>query len=385
MKVSVIFGTRPEAIKLAPVLIRLRNIRGVQCSVCVTGQHREMLDQVLDVFRITPDHDLNIMRPDQSLSDLTARLLKSLSAYMKQERPDIVIVQGDTTTAFVGALAAFYNNIPVAHVEAGLRTGNLRSPWPEEANRILVSRLAEFHFAPTNVSRDNLLKEGIPAKKIFVTGNTVIDALKFIAKKVRISSPSIPGSIRNAITKRNGGGFVLITGHRRENFGRGLSSICKAIIVLADKFPDVQFIYAIHLNPNVRRVVLEFLGSKRIGKSQKNVHLIEPVPYPSFVFLMDRCRMVLTDSGGIQEEAPSLGKPVLIMRDTTERSEVIRVGAAKLIGTNENVIVREVSRLLTDEKTYSEMSCAHNLYGNGDASKKILAILLKKYPVRKPC
>jgi UDP-N-acetylglucosamine 2-epimerase len=229
------------------------------------------------------------------------------------------------------------------------------------------------------------LKEGIPAGKIFVTGNTVIDALKFIAKKVRVSCPNIPSSIRNAVTKKNGGGFVLITGHRRENFGRGLSSICKAIIVLADKFPNVRFVYAIHLNPNVRSVVFEYLGSMRVGKSHKNVHLIEPVPYPSFVFLMDRCRMVLTDSGGIQEEASSLGKPVLIMRDTTERPEVLRVGAAKLIGTNERVIVREVSRLLTEEKTYSRISCAHNLYGNGDVSKKILAILLKKYPVRKPC
>lgn len=376
MKLSVIFGTRPEAIKLAPLILRLRKTRGVICSVCVTAQHREMLDQVLNIFQITPDVDLNIMRLNQTLPDLTARLLIALGAYLKQEKPDVVIVQGDTTTAFVGALASFYANIPVAHVEAGLRTGNMRSPWPEEANRVLTSRIAEYHFAPTQNNRDNLIREGIPEDRIFVTGNTVLDALMIAVKKVRRFPPVIPELDKGPGKSGRDGGLVLITGHRRENFGDGLVSICKAIMILAKKFPDLKFVYPVHMNPNVRNVVMGILDGNQGGRRCANIHLIEPVAYLPFVSLMDRCRLILTDSGGIQEEAPSLGKPVIVMRENTERPEAVSAGTAILVGTDTSAIVREVSRLLTDGESYRKMAQAHNPYGDGRASSRILDILL---------
>ena len=378
MKISLIFGTRPEAIKLAPVIMNLKRKKDVQTNVCVTAQHREMLDQVLRVFRIKPDFDMNIMRSDHSLTDLTARLLTALGSYLEREKPDLVVVQGDTTSAFVAALAAFYKKIPVAHVEAGLRTWNLHSPWPEEANRVLVSRIAEYHFSPTNISRDNLVKEGIPPGKIFVTGNTVIDALLIAVRRVRRSPPDIPELDSKVFLDGMGRGMVLITGHRRENFGKGFLSICKSIEMLAEKFPNVHFVYPVHLNPNVRNLVLEFFDGNRRRIRRDNIHLIEPLPYLPFVFLMDRCRLILTDSGGIQEEAPSLGKPVLVMRDVTERPEAVSAGTARLVGTSTRSIVKEVSLLLTNDSSHRRMAQAHNPYGDGRAAARIVDIILKK-------
>lgn len=373
MKVSIVFGTRPEAIKLAPVILALRRHSDFECHVCVTAQHREMLDQVLEVFDILPDMDLNLMRPGQNLTDLTAGLLKALDAYFAAQRPDLVLFQGDTTTVLAGALAAFYQGIPVGHVEAGLRTWNLQSPWPEEANRALTSRLAEIHFAPTETARQNLLAENISSERIFVTGNTVIDALLLALEKVRSLRPVISGLDPGIMNDRRSQPLVLITGHRRESFGGKLESICTAIAKLATQFPEVQFVYPVHLNPNVQKTVRQVLGCNgENGPSHPNIHLIPPVPYFEFVALMDRSTLILTDSGGIQEEAPSLGKPVLVTRDTTERPEAVALGCAKLVGADHPVIVEEVSRLLTDSKYYSGSVKWQNPYGDGRAAARIL-------------
>lgn len=354
-KICVIFGTRPEAIKLCPLVLALKRDNAFECRVCVTGQHREMLQQVLDVFGVVPDVDLRLMRPNQTLAGLTSCAISTLDEYLVLEKPDIVVVQGDTTTVLAGAVAALYHHIPVAHVEAGLRTWNLESPWPEEANRQLTSRLARWHFCPTESNRQNLLNEGIDPRRVYVTGNTVIDALMIARNK--------------APTRNDGRRRVLITGHRRENFGDGFERICWAIKKLSTEFPDVEFVYPVHMNPNVREPVY------RILKAVPNVQLIEPQPYLSFVGLMNEAYLILTDSGGVQEEAPSLGKPVLVMRDTTERPEAVAAGAVRLIGTNPDVLCKEVRRLLTDKEAYQRMATAVNPYGDGNAVKRIVQIL----------
>jgi UDP-N-acetylglucosamine 2-epimerase (non-hydrolysing) len=367
-KVAVVFGTRPEAIKLAPVVLALRADSGFTCKVCVTAQHRQMLDQVLAVFGLTPDTDLNLMEPNQTLGRLTARSIEALDQYFAAEKPQLVLVQGDTTTVFCAALAAFYRRIPVGHVEAGLRTGDLYSPWPEEANRVLTTRLTALHFAPTVASRRNLLDEGVPEARVFVTGNTVVDALFLALAKVKAAPPPIPGLPPATLAVWRGKPVVLITGHRRENHGAGFDSICRAIAELARRFPEAQFVYPVHLNPNVREPVGRILGVGRQG----NVHLIDPLPYLPFVALMERATVVLTDSGGIQEEAPSLGKPVLVMRDTTERPEAVTAGTVKLVGTDFDRIVTETTRLLTDHGAYEAMARAHNPYGDGLATGRIV-------------
>lgn len=366
-RVSVIFGTRPEAIKMAPVVLALKADKRFDCRVCVTGQHRQMLDQVLEVFGITPDVDLNLMQANQSLAGLTSRAIAALDEYYAAEKPDLALVQGDTTTVLCGALAAFYRSIPVGHVEAGLRTGNMKAPWPEEANRVLASRLATLHFAPTITSQRNLLKEGVAPESVFVTGNTVIDALLIALDRVRCQRPVIPGLPPGVM--EDGKPLVLITGHRRENFGDGFESICRAIASLTSQWPEVHFVYPVHLNPNVREPVKRILGAGL----RSNVHLIEPLSYLPFVRLMDRSTVILTDSGGVQEEAPSLGKPVLVMRDTTERPEAVEAGTVRLVGTDYDAIVRETSRLLSDRQAYETMSQAHNPYGDGKATERILA------------
>jgi UDP-N-acetylglucosamine 2-epimerase (non-hydrolysing) len=369
-KIAVIFGTRPEAIKLAPLILALQADDRFQCQVCVTGQHRQMLDQVMEVFAIRPDADLNLMTANQTLATLTSRLIHSLDEYLTVEKPDLVVVQGDTTTVFCATLAAFYHHIPVAHVEAGLRTGDLQAPWPEEANRVLTTRLTTLHFAPTEGSRKNLLDEGVPARQVTVTGNTVIDALFLALDKIRANPPEIPGLTAGQLASWHGSPVVLITGHRRENFGSGFESICRAIAQLAESFPQTQFIYPVHLNPNVRAPVEAIL--RRRGA--KNIHLIEPLAYLPFVALLNRATVVLTDSGGIQEEAPSLGKPVLVMREVTERPEAVQAGTVKLVGTNQDKIVSEVSTLLTNPGAYQEMSRAHNPYGDGKATERIVQV-----------
>jgi len=369
MKLSFIFGTRPEAIKLAPVILAAKADAHFKCKVCVTAQHREMLDQVLKVFKIKPDVDLNLMRPNQTLAGLTARAISAIDAYLAKEKPDIVIVQGDTTTVFCAALCAFYHKIPVGHVEAGLRTGNKYSPFPEEANRVLATHLSALHFAPTPKARQNLLQEGIAPEKIFVTGNTVIDALFLALEKIKKKAPVIaqlPKSIMQGSQQ-----LVLITGHRRENFGEGFQNICKAIKTLVQKFPEAQFVYPVHLNPNVRKPVYSLLGN------QQNIHLIDPLDYLPFIALMNRATIILTDSGGVQEEAPSLGKPVLVMRETTERPEALDAGTVKLVGTDPKLICREAEKLLTNTTAYRKMSCTHNPYGDGRAAQKIIDYLIK--------
>ena len=375
MKISVIFGTRPEAIKLAPVILAAQREVGIVCRVCVTAQHREMLDQVLEVFDIRPDADLGIMRPNQSLAELTARATEAINSYLKEEKPDLIVVQGDTTTTFVASLMGFYHHIPVAHVEAGLRTGNLKAPWPEEANRVLTTRLASLHLAPTEANRRNLLSEGISPENIFVTGNTVIDALLLAVEKVKKNPPAIPG-LEGPLADRIGKApLVLITGHRRESFGDGFRSICRAIGGLAKAFPAVDFAYPVHMNPNVRSTVGRMLGD---GNGFGNVHLLDPLPYLPFVALMNRATLILTDSGGIQEEAPSLGKPVLVMRETTERSEAVEAGTAKLVGMDAENIFREVSRLLTDPGARRQMARNTNPFGDGKASERIVGIIKSK-------
>lgn len=370
-KISVIFGTRPEAIKLCPVVLAMKANPSFECKVCVTGQHREMLQQVLDVFGVVPDKDLALMRPNQTLGGLTSRAIAAIDEYLAQEKPDIVMVQGDTTTVLAGALAAFYHHIPVAHVEAGLRTWNMESPWPEEANRVLTTRLAKWHFCPTENNKANLLKEGVSEKDIYVTGNTVIDALLMAKEKV-LENPPVIGGLPNGLMKSDER-MVLVTGHRRENFGEGFENICTAIRNLAEQFPKTHFVYPVHLNPNVREPVGRILGHH----CGKNVHLIEPQSYLPFVALMNRAYLILTDSGGVQEEAPSLGKPVLVMRDTTERPEAVTAGTVKIVGTSCETIETEAIRLLTDETEYSNMKMAINPYGDGNAVSRIVNQLEK--------
>lgn len=368
-KVSVIFGTRPEAIKLCPVALALKADPVFDCKVCVTGQHREMLQQVLDVFGVKPDKDLALMRPNQTLGGLTSRAIAAIDEYLTEEKPDIVMVQGDTTTVLAGALAAFYHHIPVAHVEAGLRTWNMESPWPEEANRVLTTRLAKWHFCPTENNKANLLKEGVPEASIYVTGNTVIDALLMAKEMVRENPPAIDGLPTDLMASKER--MVLITGHRRENFGKGFENICMAIRSLAERFPDVHFVYPVHLNPNVREPVNRILGHH----CGKNVHRIEPLSYLPFVALMNRAYLILTDSGGVQEEAPSLGKPVLVMRDTTERPEAVDAGTVRIIGTDQQAIVSSGSLLLIDESAYEQMAASVNPYGDGHAVDRIIEAL----------
>ena len=371
MKVSIVFGTRPEAIKLCPVVLAMKRDPAFDCNVCVTGQHREMLRQVLDVFGVEPDADLALMQPNQSLAELTSRAIASLDKYLDREKPDAVMVQGDTTTVLCASLAAFYRHIPVAHVEAGLRTWNLDSPWPEEGNRQLASRLTRWHFAPTETNRRNLLRDGIDEARVFVTGNTVIDALLLARDMASRDPPPVPGLPDDGRNFPGRDRMVLITGHRRENFGEGFEHICRSIRLLAERFPDVQFVYPVHLNPNVREPVFRILGDA----APENIHLIAPQGYLSFVSLMDRATLLLTDSGGVQEEAPSLGKPVLVMRDTTERPEAVEAGTAKLVGTKTDDIVSSVSELLVNEDAYALMAHAVNPYGDGHAVERILTVL----------
>jgi len=380
-KIAVIFGTRPEAIKLAPLILALKAHPAFDCDVCITAQHRQMLDQVLDVFDIEPDVDLNLMQADQTLPELTARALTGLSCYLAASKPDMVLVQGDTTTSFSAALAAFYQHIPVGHVEAGLRTGNLQSPWPEEANRVLTTRLADLHFAPTETSRRNLLREHVPEASITVTGNTVIDALFLALAKIQTLPPDddrlLQAWLPARVTPREDLAqeeprMVLVTGHRRENFGQGFEQICQAIAELAHRFPEVHFVYPVHLNPRVRGPVNRILGG---NGSSPNIHLIEPLEYLPFVAAMTRAHLILTDSGGVQEEAPSLGKPVLVMRDTTERPEAVEAGTVRLVGTDRAAIVDGVANLLTRQSLYARMARAHNPYGDGQATGRHLQAL----------
>lgn len=380
-KIMLVFGTRPEAIKMAPLVKEFQKYpEDFRTIVCVTGQHREMLDQVLEIFEIKPDYDLNIMKQGQDLYDVTAKVLLGMRDILKEEHPDVVLVHGDTTTSTAAALAAFYQQIPVGHVEAGLRTHNIYSPWPEEMNRQLTGRIAEYDFAPTPLSRRNLEQEGVRPEKISVTGNTVIDALYMVVDKIRNDaalSTRLEDELRSAgyDVARLGAGrrLVLITGHRRENFGEGFISMCRAIKTLTEKYPDTDFVYPMHLNPNVRRPIHEVFGDNPTGLG--NMFFIEPLEYLSFVFLMERSFIVLTDSGGIQEEAPGLGKPVLVMRDTTERPEAVDAGTVKLVGTDYGRIVGETSRLLDDSAVYNAMSHAVNPYGDGLACKRIVGAL----------
>ncbi len=365
MKVLCVFGTRPEAIKMAPLVKRLQAAAGIDCRVCVTAQHRQMLDQVLELFDIRPDHDLNLMRPGQDLYSLTSDILLAVRGVVEAERPDIVLVHGDTTTTFASTLAAFYQRVPVGHVEAGLRTGNLLAPWPEEANRKLTGALARLHFAPTTTSRDNLLREGVAPGQVHVTGNTVIDALLWVRDRLTADPQRSAAFAQQFALLRADARMVLITGHRRENFGDGFERICEAIARLARRYPDVDLVYPVHLNPNVLGPVKRLLAG--IG----NVHLIAPLDYLPFVYLMTRATVILTDSGGIQEEAPSLGKPVLVMRDTTERPEAVDAGTVRLVGTDVGAIADGVSLLLDDSAAYERMAFAHNPYGDGQACARI--------------
>ncbi len=365
--IAVILGTRPEAIKLAPVILALRELPDVVCHVCVTAQHREMLDQALAVFGIVPDVDLDLMRADQGLAQLTSRAVLALDSYLDEALPDLVVVQGDTTTAFCGALSAFYRRIPVAHVEAGLRTGNRESPWPEEVNRLLIARVTDLHFAPTAWGRDNLLGEGIPPGTISVTGNTVIDALFLALEKNRGCALSIDGLPAEVCDPAGDRSVVLVTGHRRENFGSGDERLWRAVAPIAAPFSEVAFVYPVHLNPHVREPVERHL------LDISNVYLVRPLPYLPFIMLMQRSCIVLTDSGGLQEEAPSLGKPVLLMRDTTERPEAVEAGTVELVGTDHAAIVGAVTTLLTDEATYTRMARARNPFGDGRAARRIAA------------
>lgn len=381
-RILLVFGTRPEAIKMAPLVKCLKQRDNeFETIVCVTGQHREMLDQVLKIFDIKPDFDLNIMKIGQDLYDVTSWVLLGMRDVLKDVKPDVVLVHGDTTTSTAAALAAFYQQIPVGHVEAGLRTHNIYSPWPEEMNRQITGRIATLDFAPTPLSRQNLLDEGVPEEHIYVTGNTVIDALHIVVNKIKSDSQLSETLTVNLKTQGyevqrldNGRKLVLITGHRRENFGDGFLNICKAIKHLSEKYQDVDFVYPMHLNPNVRKPIHEIFGDNL--NDLGNLFFIEPLEYLDFVFLMEKSTIVLTDSGGIQEEAPGLGKPVLVMRDTTERPEALDAGTVKLVGTDYNKIVDNVSLLLDDEKEYDIMSRANNPYGDGKASQRIADALL---------
>lgn len=377
-KIMLVFGTRPEAIKMAPLVKEFqKHPDKFETIVCVTGQHRQMLDQVLEIFDIKPDYDLNIMKQGQDLYDVTARVLTGMRDVLEKSKPDVVLVHGDTTTSTAVALSAFYKQIPVGHVEAGLRTHNIYSPWPEEMNRQITGRIAEFDFAPTPLSRENLLRENVDDSKITVTGNTVIDALYWVVDKMKNDS-SLDLQLKEGLKKagydtdrlKDGKKLILITGHRRENFGDGFISMCKAIKTLTQKYPNVDFVYPMHLNPNVRKPIHEVFGENLNGLG--NMYFIEPLEYLSFVYLMEKSNIVLTDSGGIQEEAPGLGKPVLVMRETTERPEALAAGTVKLVGTDYDKIVNDVSLLIDDGKRYEEMSKAVNPYGDGKACQRIL-------------
>ena len=380
-KIMLVFGTRPEAIKMDPLVKEFQKYpEEFKTIVCVTGQHREMLDQVLHIFEIIPDYDLNIMKPGQDLYDVTARVLIGMRDVLKEVQPDVVLVHGDTTTSTASALAAFYQQIPVGHVEAGLRTHNIYSPWPEEMNRVITGRIASYHFSPTPLSRQNLLDEGVKESAIIVTGNTVIDALYMVVDKIKSDKrfdEELKGILKTAGYDINrlldGKKLVLITGHRRENFGDGFVSMCRAIQTLTKKYPNVDFVYPMHLNPNVRKPIHEVFGKDLSNLG--NMFLIEALEYFSIVYLMEKSAIVLTDSGGIQEEAPGLGKPVLVMRDTTERPEALEAGTVKLVGTNYDKIIGEVAVLLDDEACYERMSKAVNPYGDGLACSRIVYTL----------
>jgi UDP-N-acetylglucosamine 2-epimerase (non-hydrolysing) len=394
-RVLLVFGTRPEAIKVAPLVKAFQQqADAFETVVCVTGQHREMLDQVLRLFEIVPDYDLNIMKDGQDLYDITARVLVGMRDVIKAVQPDVVFVHGDTTTSMASALAAFYQQIPVAHIEAGLRTHNIYSPWPEEMNRQITGRIATYNFAPTPLSKQNLVDEGVDESSITVTGNTVIDALNMVVNKIK-SDRNLQNDIRDTLLQSglpermvhaffqpptSNRRLVLITGHRRENFGDGFLHICQAIKTLAEKYPDVNFVYPMHLNPNVRKPIKEIFGNlvSDHRSPSANLHFIEPLEYLPFVFLMEQSTLVLTDSGGIQEEAPGLGKPVLVMRDTTERPEAVEAGTVKLVGTNYDLIVSEVSKLLDDPAYYNSMAQATNPYGDGKACGRIIDLFYKK-------
>ncbi|HIF9403362.1 TPA: non-hydrolyzing UDP-N-acetylglucosamine 2-epimerase [Photobacterium damselae] len=371
-KVLTVFGTRPEAIKMAPLVHALANDERFDAKVCVTAQHREMLDQVLELFEITPDYDLNLMKAGQTLNDVTAKILLELKPVLQEFKPDVVLVHGDTATTFAASLAAYYEQIAVGHVEAGLRTGNIYSPWPEEANRKLTGALAHYHFAPTETSKANLLKENYSEDNIFVTGNTVIDALLMVKEKIE-KDIDLKATLEYIFPFLDDNKkMILVTGHRRESFGGGFERICQALAQTAQDNPDIQIVYPMHLNPNVREPV------NRILSGVNNIYLIEPQQYLPFIYLMDRSNIILTDSGGIQEEAPSLGKPVLVMRDTTERPEAVEAGTVKLVGTDTDMICAELKKLLNDNDAYKSMSFAHNPYGDGKACLRILNNLMNK-------
>lgn len=373
IKVLSVFGTRPEAIKMAPVVDHLKNDPRFEGKVCVTGQHRQMLDQVLELFEIKPDFDLNIMKVGQDLTDVTSEILLGLRAVLKEFKPDYILVHGDTATTLSATLAAYYQQVKVGHVEAGLRTNNIYSPWPEEGNRKVTGCLANLHFAPTETSKNNLIVENVPQESIFVTGNTVVDALFMVRDRLN-KDGSLSARLSEAFHFiSNDRRVVLITGHRRESFGEGFEKICQAVSELASCFSDVDFLYPVHLNPNVSEPVNRLLSGK------KNVFLIPPQDYLPFIYLMNRASIILTDSGGIQEEAPSLGKPVLVMRNTTERPEAVEAGTVKLVGTDVGKIVQEVTSLLTDKTAYEAMSIAHNPYGDGDAAIRILNAIIASH------
>ncbi|AFM43469.1 UDP-N-Acetylglucosamine 2-epimerase [Desulfosporosinus acidiphilus SJ4] len=367
-KVMVVFGTRPEAIKMAPVIQALRRQESIYCQIAVTAQHREMLDQVLQLFNLTPEFDLNLMKQGQTLTDITTRALNGLREVLQQESPDLVLVHGDTTTTFVAALAAFYAQIPIGHVEAGLRTGNKYSPYPEEMNRRLAGVLTDLHFAPTERAKENLLREGVEPEKIFVTGNTVIDALlATVQTNYRFLDPEIQSIVKQSETSR----MILVTTHRRENLGEPMRQIYQALSKMLELFPDTYVVFPVHKNPKVRKVVEEILGT------HSRVFLVEPMDYEPFVNLMARSHLILTDSGGIQEEAPSLGKPVLVVRDTTERPEAVEAGTVSLVGTGFDSVLAELKRLLSSEAAYQQMSMASNPYGDGHAAERIAQIITK--------
>jgi UDP-N-acetylglucosamine 2-epimerase (non-hydrolysing) len=372
-KILLVFGTRPEAIKMAPLVKAFENEQTIESKICVTAQHREMLDQVLELFDIKPDYDLNLMKPGQDLYDITANVLLGMKDILAEFKPDIVLVHGDTTTTSSASLAAFYQQIKVGHVEAGLRTGNIYSPFPEEINRQITGVLANYHFTPTTTSRDNLFRENKDATNIIITGNTVIDAL-FLALKKIINNKDLEEKIKAHLLNLNyeikdENKIILVTGHRRENHGQSFINICEALKEIAIKNPDVDIVYPVHLNPNVQKPVKDILSSI------SNIHLIEPLQYEQFIYLMDKAYFIITDSGGVQEEAPSLGKPVLVMRDTTERPEAVEAGTVRLVGTNKEVIIIEAQKLIDDKHEYEKMSKAHNPYGDGKACERIVEFI----------
>ena len=376
-KVLLVFGTRPEAIKMAPLVKEFqKDTINFETKVCVTAQHREMLDQVLDLFDIVPDYDLNLMKPGQDLYDITSNVLLGMKEVLSDFKPDIVLVHGDTTTTSSTSLSAFYQQIKIGHVEAGLRTGDLLSPWPEEANRQITGVLANYHFAPTTTSRDNLLKENKDKNSVVVTGNTVIDALFLAIDKIK-NNKDLENQIRNQISNLNyqitdGKKIILVTGHRRENHGQGFIDICEALKTIALNNKEIDIVYPVHLNPNVQKPVKEILSDI------PNIYLIDPLQYEQFIYMMDKSYFIITDSGGVQEEAPSLGKPVLVMRDTTERPEALIAGTVKLVGTDTKVIIKEAQKLLDDKKEYEKMSKAHNPYGDGNACDKIVKFIKER-------